>query len=195
MSSISPYSINSSFPPMTNQQQQSMHQHQQQQQQHHIHSSLQSHHNHHHLQYSSQSHSQSQQQQNVHLHHGHSHQSTSLHTVYGNETTNATYSGPIHLLSENSVNVTESPSIAISAGATTATSVSSSSSSSTQNLGTSSSSSCILPSSIVDYYTNNPYHQGSTRSHLHAHYNSPVYQENSTNLYRYNTMIPSSSSR
>lgn len=89
------------------------------------------------------------------------------HHHYGNDGTNTNYSSTTHQLSENSSNITNESS---------------------------SNTSCIVQSPIVDYYGQHPYNQTTTRTlPLYSHQNHHIYQENSNNLYRYN-VIPSSSS-
>jgi len=85
------------------------------------------------------------------------------HHNYGGDGTNTSYS-VTHQLSENNVNVpTES----------------------------SSSSSCLIQSPIVDYYGQHSYHQTTPRTHpLYSHQTPHLYQDNT---YRYN-VLPSSSS-
>ncbi|CAF1275263.1 unnamed protein product [Adineta steineri] len=87
---------------------------------------------------------------------------------YGSDGTNTNYSS-IHQLSENSVNVpTESSST---------------------------SSSCLIQSPIVDYYGQHSYHPATHRTlPLYPHQTHHLYQDNPNNLYRYNALPTSSSS-
>ena len=101
--------------------------------------------------------------------------SSSLHTMnnlhhhhhhhhYGTDGTNTNFSGTTHQLSENSVNVTSE----------------------------SSSSSCLVQSPAVDYYSQHSYHHPPPRAiPLYSHQTHPLYQDNTNNLYRYN-VLPSS---
>ncbi len=83
------------------------------------------------------------------------------HHNYGVDGTNTNYSVP-HQLSENSVNI---------------------------NSESSSSSSCLVQSAIVDYYGQHSYHQTPSRNiPIYSH---QIYQDNTNHLYRYN--VPSSS--
>jgi hypothetical protein len=88
------------------------------------------------------------------------------HHNYGTDGTNTNYTVP-HQLSENSVNITNESS---------------------------SSSSCLVQSPIIDYYGQHSYHQTSSRNNIpiYSHQTHHIYQDNQNHLYRYN--ISSSSS-
>lgn len=88
------------------------------------------------------------------------------HHNYADQNPNSSYSIP-QQLSENNVNVPND---------------------------TSSNSSCLIQTPIVDYYGQHSYHQTSSRTHpLYSHQTHHLYQENPNHLYRYN-VLPSSSS-
>ncbi len=87
------------------------------------------------------------------------------HHNYGGDGTNTNFS-VTHQLSENSANVTTESS---------------------------SSSSCLVQSPIVDYYGQHSYHQTQPRTlPLYSHQTHHLYQDNTNHLYRYN-VLPSSS--
>ncbi|UJR34887.1 hypothetical protein I4U23_027666 [Adineta vaga] len=104
---------------------------------------------------------------NNHPPHPPSHHHHQHHYNYGNDGTNTTYSG-VHQLSANSVNVPTDSS---------------------------STSSCLIQSPLNDYYGQHSYHQTASRIlPLYSHPTHHLYQDNTTNLYRYNGLPPSSSS-
>ncbi|CAF1015367.1 unnamed protein product [Rotaria sordida] len=89
------------------------------------------------------------------------------HHHYGTDGLNINYTQRTHQLSENSINMRNESS---------------------------SSSSCLLQSPIVDYYGQHSYNQTQNRTLQHyTHQNHHIYQDNTNHLYRYN-LIPSSSS-
>ncbi|CAF2962974.1 unnamed protein product [Rotaria sp. Silwood2] len=105
---------------------------------------------------------------NNHHHHHHHHNNNNNHH-YGGDGTNTNYSLVTHQLSENSNNLPNESS---------------------------SSSSCIVQTPILDYYGQHSYNQTTNRTTTLQHYshqNAHIYQDNTNNLYRYNC-IPSSSS-
>ncbi|CAF3386229.1 unnamed protein product [Rotaria socialis] len=103
----------------------------------------------------------------LHTMNNHHHHNHHHNHHYGGDGTNTNYSGTTHQLSENTSNVTNESS---------------------------SSSSCIVQSPMVDYYNQHTYNQTPNRTlPLYSHQTHHIYQDNTNNIYRYN-VLPSSSS-